>query len=106
MILLLTLWNHPMQWGCKTVDVEAVFLEGSIVELTFLEWPPGTRELGYTSVEDLEDKCIRLKKLIYGNVNAVFWFYRAYSDHLIHELGMVRCKTDSCVFLKQNGAGE
>src|SRR5687767_3329136 len=58
MIVALTLWHHEEGWTCKTVDIEATFLKGSIEELTYLEWPPGSVELGYPTVNDLQKQCI------------------------------------------------
>src|SRR5688572_611884 len=75
LIIALTLWNEERKWVCETIDIKATFLEGSIVEPTYLEWPPGTLELKYVTQEKLKTKCICLKKCIYSNADATLRFY-------------------------------
>ncbi|HEY9710756.1 MAG TPA: reverse transcriptase domain-containing protein, partial [Oculatellaceae cyanobacterium] len=106
LLIALTLWNQDKQWVCESIDIEAAFLEGSIEEPTFMEFPPGAVKLGYITEQDKKSKCIQLKKSIYGNVNASLCFYRTYSEHLIKELLMKRSQTDACVFYKHNDQGD
>lgn len=105
-IIALTLYFEDRGWVCELIDIEAVFLEGSIEEPTYLEWPPGTVELGYATNEDLLTKCIRLRKSIYGNVNAALRFYRTYAEHLTTTMKMTRCQSDACVFVLLNSKKE
>ena len=72
LLLALALW---FGWECESLDIEAAFLEGTITEPTFLEWPPGSIDLGYATGEDVQQRCIQLKKSIYGNVDAALRFY-------------------------------
>ena len=69
-IIMFALWNHKKGWICETIDIEAAFLEGNIEEPTFMEWPPGCVKLDFISAKDRKEKCIRLWKSIYGNVDA------------------------------------
>ena len=71
---MLTLWKQNVEWTCESIDIEAAFLEGGIEEPTFMEWPPGMTHLGQIDSDTRRDKCIRLRKSIYGNVDSALRF--------------------------------
>src|SRR5687768_5512026 len=75
-IIMFALWNHKKGWICKTIDIEAAFLEENIEEPTFMEWPPGIKELGQITEAVRKNQHIRLKKSIYGNVDSALKFHR------------------------------
>lgn len=58
MWIALTIWHDAEGWTFKAIDIEATFLKDLIEEPTFLEWPPGSVTLGYTSENDMKTKCI------------------------------------------------
>lgn len=106
MIIALTLKNQDKGWVFETIDIKAAFLEGSIEEFTFMEWLPGSVKLGYISKKERKNKCIRLKKSIYGNVDAALCFYNTYAKHLTVEMHMDQSKGDSCLFILQDKDGK
>lgn len=74
-IIAVTLWNRKRGWKCQVVDVEAAFLEGRIDIPMFMEFPPGSVELGYITEINKRLQCVRLLGNIYGNVDAALRFY-------------------------------
>ena len=60
----------------------------------------GTVDLGY-AVKNIQNKCIRLKKSIYGNADAALCWYQTYADHTVAYLNLQRNKIDFCVFFKK-----
>ena len=87
------------------MDVKAAFLEGKINIPMFMEWPPGSVELGYVTEQNRRKQCIRLMGNIYGNVDAALRFYWLYAAYLI-KLGFIRSKTDPCLFILKGEDGE
>ena len=98
LVITYALYKHKENWDCELIDIEAAFLEGDIDKPTFMEWPPGMMLLGQADEETIQHKCIMLNKSIYGNVDAALRFYRAYSKHLMDQMGMERSKVNSCLF--------
>ena len=80
-------------------------MEGDIDEPTFIEWPPGMKELDQIDEKTRKMNCICLRKTIYGNVDAALRFYNTYAQYLIDEIGMVRSKADACLFVWKDEAG-
>ena len=64
----------------------------------YMEWPPGSTQLGYATKEQVQETCLLMMGNIYGNVNRALIFYVTYADYLIHALGMTQCRTDPCMF--------
>ena len=106
MVIAITLWYSADGWVCHSVDIEAAFLEGDAPEAFYLEWPPGSVQLGFALVEDVNTKCIKCKRAIYGNVNSALLWYTTYADYLRKKLGMMQSQADPCVFYKLNEQGQ
>src|SRR4051794_22769209 len=94
LVLLVTLIHEDKGWVCESVDIKAAFLEGANNKPMFMEWPPGSVQLGFASEKQIEETCLMMLKCIYSNVNAALVFYTTYSNHLMKVLGMKRCHTD------------
>jgi hypothetical protein len=68
----------------EMIDIMAAFLEGTIRVPTFIDWPDGMLDLGFTCEKDLEKNCIQLLKSMYGNVDAAICFFRTYQKSSGH----------------------
>ena len=85
-LTMFALLNHEKDWICKTIDIEAAFLEGDIEEPTFMEWSPGMKELGQINKKFRKNNCIRSRKSIHGNVDSALRFYRTYAKYLCEDI--------------------
>ena len=90
----------------ESINIEAAILEGDIEEHMYMEWLPGMVELGQIDHEEMKFNCLQLNKNIYGMVDAVLIFYKAYSMQLMKSMGMTRSKADACMFTKQDETGK
>jgi hypothetical protein len=89
-------------WILELFDVEAAFLNSEVENETYIEWPEGMVELGFITEKEKQEYCIRLKKAMYGNIDAPLCWMRTFSKYLINALGLKQSKTDPCVFMKNN----
>jgi hypothetical protein len=105
LLIAMTLWNEDKGWICETIDIEAAFLEGDIEEPTFMEWPPGMKELEQINEKTRRTDCICLRKTIYGNVDAALRFYKTYAHYLTHDMGMKQCVANACLFTLKDEEG-
>ena len=64
-------------------DVEAAFLHPDMPVDMFIEWPEGIVDLVITAKAFLEEYCILLGKLVYGNLDAVLLWLILISKYLI-----------------------
>ena len=88
---------------CQMIDIEAAFLEGDMKTETFIDWPQGMLELGFTTGNDLKEFCLKLLKSMYGNVDTALRFFKTYSAHLTGPtMKMTQSLADPCVFFKQS----
>ena len=71
-----------------------------------MEWLPGMVELGQIDHEEMKSNCLQLNKNIYGMVDAVLIFYKAYSVQLMKSMGMTQSKADACMFTRQDETGK
>ena len=104
-IIGLTLAYKDLGWKCESVDIEAAFLEGEIDTPSYMEWPPGSVDLGYVTQENRKKTCILLLKSIYGNVDAALRFNRLYATHL-KSMGLIRSRTEACFFFQKSEIGK
>ena len=58
LIIVLTLLYADKRWILKSMDIEAAFLEGYNQGLQFMEWPPGSVELGFTTMDQVRETCL------------------------------------------------
>ena len=68
-LLLTTLFMEDHGWICKMFDVEAAFLNAELETSMFLKWLRLMRELGFITEGEERDKCIKLVRSMYGNVD-------------------------------------
>ena len=106
LVLVITLFYKDEGWICKSVDIEAAFLEGRNKHPMYMEWPPGSIQLGYATEAQVDKTCLLMEGNIYGNVDGALIFYTTYANYLIQVLGMTRCRTDPCMFFLTNANGK
>ena len=63
------------------------------------------KELEQINKKTRRTDCIRLRKTIYGNVDAALRFYKTYARYLTHDMGMKRCAADACLFTLKDEEG-
>lgn len=74
------------------------FLEGSIEEPTFIDWPDEMEYLGFITNKDREKYVIQLVKSMYGNVDAALRFFKELKHHIVNELKMNQSDADRVYF--------
>ena len=79
------------------MDVVTAFLNGDLVELIFMEQPPGFEQGSPGSL------VCRLKKAIYGLKQAPRQWYAKIDDFFVRTLGMERNPADDCVYVRRQG---
>ena len=79
------------------MDVVTAFLNGVLIELIFMEQPPG-----FERGDSAEVVC-RLKKAIYGLKQSPRQWYARIDEFFVHTLGMERNKADDCVYVRRQG---
>ena len=87
------------------IDIEAAFLEADLDEDIFIEIPEGLVELGYFKREEVDDKCIKLGKAMYGCMQSPRAFFKTLSKHLV-QIGMIQSKVDPCIWYRLNEKNE
>jgi hypothetical protein len=50
------------QWTIEVIDIEAVFLVGTLEEPAYIEWPEGMIKLGFISKEQAQTTVAQLLK--------------------------------------------
>jgi Reverse transcriptase (RNA-dependent DNA polymerase) len=73
------------------IDVEAVFFNGDLDEIIYMECPDG--------IVCEADKVVRLNKSMYGLVQAARQFYLKFKSILI-SVGFTQCNAEPCLFFK------
>ena len=63
--------------------MEAVFIHPDIPVEMFIKWPEDIVDLGITREEFIEEHCIVLGKLMYGNLGAALFWFRLLAKYLI-----------------------
>ena len=65
----------------------------------YIEWNEGIVDLGIITKYFLEEYCILLGNLKYGNVDAALLWLRLVAKYLVKECNLKRSKADLCIFL-------
>jgi hypothetical protein len=65
------------------INIEAEFLEGDMDKSTFIEWPAGMLELGFTTEEEFNESCIQLLKSMYRNMDVAVKLFKTNKLHLL-----------------------
>ena len=77
----------------EQMDVKTAFLHGHLEESIYMEQPPGFREPGS------DGKVCLLKKSLYGLKQSPRQWYKRF-DTYVRSIGLYRCESDSCVYVK------
>ena len=88
-------------WSGETIDVETAFLYGDLTEEIYMTIPNGLET--YLN-QQLNDKCVKLKKLIYGLVQAARAWWKKFTNSL-QEIGFNKCPSDNCLMMRINKVG-
>ena len=90
-------------WVCETFDVEAAFLEPCLDVEMYIKCPEGTEELGFIPEEQKNNTYVKLRRSIYGNVDAALRWQRDFTEFLVSECGFSVCKSEPCIlFLRED----
>jgi hypothetical protein len=90
-------------WTIEVIDIEAAFLEGTLEEWAYIEWPEGMVELGYLTKQQARPTVTQLLKSMYGNINTALIFFKEYVGHMCSkEMGVYQNLADPCVFVKRH----
>jgi hypothetical protein len=85
------------EWDVECIDVEASFLNATLDEEVFMEFPKG-----FEGNNEGGTKVLKLDKAVYGLVQAPLAWHRDLTSKLTME-GLEKSKTDPCIFyLKAN----
>jgi hypothetical protein len=98
-VISISLFYGEDGWEIEMLDIEAAFLEAELEEDVYIEWPEGLVMFGYFRQEDTEGTCIKLKKAMYGTVQAPLAFWKENAKHLL-KMGMIQSRADPCVWFK------
>ena len=91
-------------WIVEMIDVEAAFLEAELDEDIYIEWPEAVEEFGYVSSEEMEGKCLKLERAMYGCFQSPLMFFKTYAKHL-KAMGLVQSLADPCIWYKHDQQG-
>jgi len=96
-LLSIVLWKDKEGWVKEMIDIEAGFLEADLDKDIYNKVPKGLIELGYYKEEELEGKCIKLGKAIYGCMQSPQAFFKTLCLHL-KKVDMKQSKVDPCIW--------
>ena len=99
MVLAVVLYMWKKIWTTEVIDVEAAFLEATLREEVYLEWPFGLYEFGYITADQLINYIILLERAMYGLVQSPREFFMLYCAEL-RKLGLIQSAADPCVWFK------
>ena len=98
LMLVLKMTND---WTGEIIDMETAFLYGDLEEEIYMTIPKGFEEYLH---QDLKNKCLILKKSIYGLVQAARAWWKKFT-HSLQEIGFERCASDNCLMMRINMSG-
>jgi hypothetical protein len=75
------------------LDVETAFLNASIKELVYMKQPKGYEK---------GNLVCKLNKTIYGIKQAPHEWNNELNNFIVDELGFIRCKSDTCIYVKRS----
>ena len=88
-------------------DVKTAFLNAELETPMYLEWPEFIRELGYITEEEESDRCIKLVRSMYRNIDAALRWKKAFTKLCANEeIGCIQGQTGPCILYKRNKNGE
>ena len=107
-ILLSTTLHMVIQgWIYEMFDVETAFLDAELEIPMHLEWPESARELGFITKEEEEEKCIKLVRSMYGNVDAALRWQKAFIKLCTNnKIKFIQSKIDPCMLYKMDEEGK
>ena len=82
----LTLYYEDYGWIVELCDIEVAFLYPNTEVDMYIEWPEGILYLGIITKEFLEEYCILLGNLMYGNVDAAILWIRLLANYLVNNV--------------------
>lgn len=83
-------------WPIQRLDVNSVFLQGTLIEEVYMEQPPG-----FVDADNPDHICC-LNKAIYGLKQVPWTWYTEFSNFLL-SLGFKNLLADTFLFVLQNG---
>ena len=86
--------------------MEVAFLNPNIEVEMLIKWSECIVELLLITKEFLEEYCILIEKLIYGNVDTSLLWLRLLPKYLVTECNLKRSKTNSYIFFKKYEKGK
>jgi Reverse transcriptase (RNA-dependent DNA polymerase) len=89
------------EWLGEIIDVETAFLYGNLEEEIYMTIPKGFEEF---LNQDLKNKCLILKKSIYGLVQAARAWWKKFT-HSLQSIGFKKCASDNCLMMRINKIG-
>lgn len=95
--ILITIVVRVPHYVARQMDVDTAFLYGDLCEEIFMELPPG-----YTPAAP--GRCLRLKKCIYGLIQASREWYKKFINFLKHELHFTQ-SADPCILYRTDETG-
>ena len=99
------LFHKEEGWVSELCDMEAKFLHQDMPVEIFIECHEGIVDRGITTKEFLEEYCILLGNLMYGNMNADLLWLRILAKYIINECNPKIRKTNSFIFYKKDDIG-
>ena len=105
-VIGIVLYYDEQSWIIEVVDVEAAFLEAEIDQEVFIEWPPGSVELGLCTESEYETYCIMLGRSMYGNVDAALRWSKTLESHLVNVMMMKQSLVDPCLYFWKDTEGQ
>ena len=100
------LFHKEEGWASELCDMEAKFLHQDMPVEIFIECPEGIVDRGITTKEFLEEYCILLGNLMYGNMNADLLWLRILAKYLNNECNITGIKVDYSIFYKKYDSGK
>ena len=98
--IAITLYNKD--WKCISVDVEAEFLNPTLDKALYIEWPEGMKEMVFITDNDKEEYCIKLKRSMYGNVDAELLWMKQFTKTITKDMEreLKQILVDPCMFYR------
>ena len=104
--IVILLWIMK-KWESTILDVETAFLYGELNEDIYMKMPNGLREYFEEQSKELsDDEALKLRKSIYGLVQAARQWWTRFTDVLVTEMGFDRSLIDPCLLRRNNIDGE
>jgi Reverse transcriptase (RNA-dependent DNA polymerase) len=92
------------EWVLKSFDVEVAFLNALLTNPVCIEWPKGTKELGFLSKKESDNTCAELTRATYGNIDSPLQWMKTFTSIRIGEgMNLNQSATDPCIFYKHRG---